>query len=79
MELTQRLLNNIGLVLNIVGVIITFKHALPNAIQRYSKNILYSKPKQEEIMKILYSGFYAYTGIILIVLGFVFQICANNI
>ncbi|MCG1037068.1 hypothetical protein [Polaribacter sargassicola] len=79
MEITQKLLNNIGLIMNITGVIITFKHALPNAVQKYSKNIIYSKPSKSEIMKILYSGVYSYIGIILILLGFVFQLASNNL
>tara|TARA_R110000796_G_scaffold215536_2_gene331519 strand:+ start:5060 stop:5296 length:237 start_codon:yes stop_codon:yes gene_type:complete len=77
--MNSTLFNNSGLILNILGVLILFKYGLPSFIHKYSKNIVYSKTiTKNEGKELLLSYFLAWVGMILIVLGFVFQIIANN-
>jgi hypothetical protein len=73
------IINNIGLGFDIIGVLILFKYGLPSRINTPPKLLLeggLTEKENEENKKIWR---WAYSGLISLILGFIFQLISNFI
>ncbi|PIR39154.1 MAG: hypothetical protein COV35_01145 [Alphaproteobacteria bacterium CG11_big_fil_rev_8_21_14_0_20_39_49] len=76
--LNTKILNSIGLGLDIIGVVLIFFFGIPQKMDRSGDIfIVLGEKSPNEIKKIKKYDFWANTGLILIVSGFVIQIISN--
>lgn len=72
--------NNLGLLLDIIGVILVWKFGVPNNIRPEGESfLLIGKGNKKEIQKTKIYKIWQTIGLILIILGFVFQFVGNII
>ena len=71
------IINSIGLLVDIIGVIILFKYGLPSKINTPPKLLLECGLKKKEIKENRNIKKYAYFGLIFLLLGFVLQLISN--
>lgn len=77
--MNKSLLNTIGLVFDIMGVILLFKYGLPSNVRKDGGNVmLFQDTNQEEIKKWHKYNFWSRVGLISIIVGFSFQIASNH-
>lgn len=69
--------NNIGLTLDIIGAIIIYRYGLPSAETRSNHAVAYSDPTPKEIRDVKITKILSPLGIILLIVGFVFQLLGN--
>jgi len=70
-------LNNIGLFLDIIGAVIIYKYGLPSAETRSIHAIAFSDPSDKEKRDIKTTKVLSPVGIILLIIGFFFQLLGN--
>lgn len=68
---------NIGLSLDIIGVIMLFFFGLPSTISKLNPTLQIRKFTKKEKRKIIISFFMSHIAIVFIVVGFIFQLIDN--
>lgn len=72
------LLNSIGLLLDIFGVIILWRYGLPETINRKGYSyVIREEIDAEQIKKVKKYDSYSFIGICILITGFVLQIISN--
>jgi len=71
------IINSIGLGFDIIGVLILFKYGLPSKIHTPPKFLLEQDLTVEEIEENEKIVRWAHSGLILLILGFIFQLISN--
>jgi hypothetical protein len=74
----SKVVNSIGLVMDVVGVLLLFKFGLPEDVRRKGQSyLLLEETDQNEIAKAECYDFWARIALGLVVLGFVAQLVSN--
>jgi hypothetical protein len=72
------LLNTIGLIIDILGAILIFKFGLPEHVDRDGHNyLILEQCDEEEKQKAKKYDFWGNKGLVLLIIGFVFQVISN--
>lgn len=75
-----QILNNIGLTLNIIGVIMLFKYGLPSEINKDGHiGLILEQEDENEKIKWKKYNFFSRVALTIIIIGFLFQLSANFI
>jgi hypothetical protein len=73
-------INDIGLILDIIGAVLLFKFGLPASIDREGRtHIIIEQVDDEEIKKGKFYDLWGRIGLGLLVLGFIFQLASNHV
>tara|TARA_R110000796_G_scaffold252631_3_gene389366 strand:- start:27960 stop:28196 length:237 start_codon:yes stop_codon:yes gene_type:complete len=76
--MTSNTINTIGLVFDIIGVLMLFKYGLPSEISKEGTVFLaVQKSDESEKKKWKKYNFWSKVGLVLILIGFTFQIISN--
>lgn len=78
--MTAACINDIGLLLDIFGAILLFKFGLPDSIDREGHcHIITEQVDEEEIKKGKLYDKLGKIGLVLLILGFIFQLISNHV
>ena len=74
----SQILNCIGLTFDIIGVIMLFKYGLPSDVNKHGHGFLILEQEDDdEKKKWKKYNFLSRMGLLLIIIGFIFQMCSN--
>ncbi len=74
------ILNSVGLIFNVIGAILLFKFGLPENINREGHiNLILEQEDEGEKRKAQKYDFWGKTGLVFIIIGFIFQLIGSLI
>jgi hypothetical protein len=74
-----QIINSIGLVLDIIGVVLLFRYGLPENLDRGGRPFIIAAnaPDEAEIRKARHYDRMGQLGLVLLIAGFLFQLASN--
>lgn len=81
-EWTPKIVNSMGLILDIAGAVLLWKYGLPESVSRTGRRYLTIRPEdptemEKEIAKVKKYDTWSQFGLFLLVLGFIGQLISN--